>query len=80
MVACSKAFLETETSEIEILSLENVFIQIVNGKGCRHLPRNSCRLFSHATVNLLVFLPPEVPLLVTEGVTGSHWDSKAFLV
>lgn len=37
-------------------------------------------LFSQATVNLVVFLPPEVPLLVTEGVTGSHWDSKAFIV
>lgn len=37
-------------------------------------------LFSHATVNLVVFLPPEVPLLVTEGVTGSHWDSKAFII
>ena len=47
MVACSKAFLETETSEIdEILSLKNVFIQIVNGKCCRHLPSNGCRLSS----------------------------------
>lgn len=75
MVACSKAFLEIWKTD-EILRLENVFIHIGMKRWLSSSNKQLQVLFNHHIMMHPMYLPSSLnPLLVTDGVTRSNWNS-----